>query len=139
LFSLGKSLVEYCYRVRLATHEPFRSFVRENGLGFYPLAADPSQLMSLMVKNAGIIPSLSSIVADDIGRHRQILFDILKSTWVACTAADDETLFPFRDGRTFSNQIRFDPYKTADCSTKLLYIILIWTKVGFDKKSFQII
>ena len=31
-FSLGKALVAYGHRVRLATHEPFRQFVRENSI-----------------------------------------------------------------------------------------------------------
>ncbi|CAF1105142.1 unnamed protein product [Rotaria sordida] len=93
--ALGQALRAIGHRVRLATHETFRSFVRGNGLEFYPLAGDPADLMSFMVKNAGIIPSLSSIIEGDVGRKRRSLANILASTWQACIADDDETNAPF--------------------------------------------
>ncbi|CAF3779665.1 unnamed protein product [Rotaria socialis] len=89
--ALGKALLACGHRVRIATHEVFRKFVRENGIEFYPLAGDPADLMSFMVKNAGIVPSISSIVAGDITKHRRIIADILASTWKACVEDDDET------------------------------------------------
>ncbi|CAF4845785.1 unnamed protein product, partial [Rotaria magnacalcarata] len=46
LRKLGQALRVIGHRVRLATHETFRSFVRGNGLEFYPLAGDPADLMS---------------------------------------------------------------------------------------------
>lgn len=48
-----------------------------------------------MVKNAGIIPSIDSIVAGDVGKKRRSLSEILRSTWHACIASDDETNAPF--------------------------------------------
>ncbi|CAF0850394.1 unnamed protein product [Adineta steineri] len=93
--ALGQALHAAGHRVRLATHEPFRSFVRGNGLEFYPLAGDPADLIAFMVKNSGVIPSMSSIVAGDITKKRQSLAEILASTWNACTANDDETSVPF--------------------------------------------
>ena len=47
--------------------------------------------MSFMVKNAGIIPSVSSIAAGDLTKNRHVLTEILASTWSACTFDDDET------------------------------------------------
>ncbi len=44
-----------------------------------------------MVKNSGIIPSVSSIAAGDLSENRHILTEILASTWRACTDDDDET------------------------------------------------
>ncbi|CAF1213213.1 unnamed protein product [Rotaria sordida] len=93
--ALGQRLHAAGHRVRLATHEIFRSFVRGNGLEFYPLAGDPADLMSFMVKNAGIIPSISSIIEGDVGKKRRSLADILESTWQACIADDDETKAAF--------------------------------------------
>ena len=90
-FRLGQTLRNIGHRVRLATHETFRKFVRGNALEFYPLAGDPAELMSFMVKNSGIIPSISSIAAGDLTKNRQILSEILESTWKACTMNDDET------------------------------------------------
>ncbi|CAF1290340.1 unnamed protein product [Adineta ricciae] len=112
--ALGKELLAVGHRVRLATHEVFRSFVRENGLEFYPLAGNPADLMSFMVKNAGIIPSMSSIVAGDVGKHRHILADILKSTWLACTANDDETSLPFTAEAIIANPPSFGHIHCAE-------------------------
>jgi hypothetical protein len=114
LFSLGQSLLAAGHRVRLATHESFRSFVRGNGLEFYPLAGDPADLMSFMVKNAGIIPSVSSIVAGDVSKHRHILADILASTWLACTAIDDETHLPFTAQAIIANPPSFGHVHCAE-------------------------
>ncbi len=100
--------------MRLATHESFRSFVHENGLEFYPLSGDPSELMTFMVKNDGIIPSLSSIVAGDISKHRRILSNILKSTWLACTANDDETFLPFTAEAIIANPPSFGHIHCAE-------------------------
>jgi UDP:flavonoid glycosyltransferase YjiC (YdhE family) len=94
--SLGQALLAAGHRVRLATHNTFRKFVRGNGLEFFPLAGDPADLMSFMVKNSGIIPSISSIAAGDLTKNRDVLTEILASTWRACTLEDDET------GQTFT-------------------------------------
>ncbi|CAF4327938.1 unnamed protein product, partial [Adineta steineri] len=51
--ALGQALRAVGHRVRIATHETFRSFVRGNSLEFYPLAGDPADLMSFMVKGYG--------------------------------------------------------------------------------------
>jgi sterol 3beta-glucosyltransferase len=47
--------------------------------------------MAFMVKNSGIIPSVSSIAAGDLTENRNVLTAILASTWRACTIEDDET------------------------------------------------
>jgi len=114
LLSLGQALLVAGHRVRLATHEAFRSFVRGNGLEFYPLAGDPSDLMSFMVKNAGIIPSMSSVVAGDVTKKRRTLADILASTWLACTAVDDETLIPFTAEAIIANPPSFGHIHCAE-------------------------
>jgi UDP:flavonoid glycosyltransferase YjiC (YdhE family) len=114
--ALGKALLRYGHRVRLATHEKFRSFVREHGLEFYPLAGDPADLMSFMVKNAGIVPSVSSIIAGDISKNRLIISEILQSTWKACTDVDDETGVPFVAEAIIANP---PSYGHIHCAQKL--------------------
>ncbi len=117
IFSLGQALHTVGHRVRLATHETFRSFVRGNGLEFYPLAGDPADLMSFMVKNAGIIPSMSSIIEGDVGKKRRSLADILASTWLACTENDDETGASFTAEAIIANPPSFGH---IHCAEKLM-------------------
>ncbi|KAJ3098704.1 hypothetical protein HDU97_003789 [Phlyctochytrium planicorne] len=88
--ALGKELMKYGHRVRLATHGIFRQFVTENGMEFYPLAGDPSELMAYMVKNPGLLPSIESMRAGDIGKKRKMIEAILESTYKACVSADPE-------------------------------------------------
>ncbi|CAF2766325.1 unnamed protein product [Rotaria sp. Silwood2] len=83
------------HHVRLATHEKFRKYVREHDLEFFPLAANPDDLMSFMVKNGDVVPSMSSIIEGDLRKHRRNISNILVSTWHACTENDDETSAPF--------------------------------------------
>jgi sterol 3beta-glucosyltransferase len=90
-FSLAQALRTVGHRARLATHETFRSFVRNNGIEFYPIAGDPADIMSFMIDNVSIIPSMKNIVDGNIDEKRRSLANILISTWHACTAPDDET------------------------------------------------
>ena len=114
--ALAKALLACGHRVRLATHETFRKFVRENGIEYYPLAGDPADLMSFMVKNAGIIPSVSSIVAGDIAKSRRVIAEILASTWKACVENDDETGAPFVAEAIIANP---PSYGHIHCAQKL--------------------
>lgn len=93
--SFGKTLRKAGHRVRLATHERFRSAVRKHGIEFYPIASNPDDLMSFMVKNGGVFPSFSSILEGDLKKKRQDVAAILQSTWKACIEPDDETGAPF--------------------------------------------
>lgn len=83
------------HRVRLATHERFRSSVRQQGLEFYPIASNPDDLMTFMVKNGGVFPTISSILEGDLKKKRRDISAILQSTWKACIEPDDETGAPF--------------------------------------------
>ncbi|CAF3903248.1 unnamed protein product, partial [Rotaria sp. Silwood1] len=114
--ALAKALLEHGHRVRLATHEVFRKFVRENGIEFYPLAGDPASLMSFMVKNAGIVPSVSSIVAGDVVKSRRVIAEILQSTWKACIEDDDETGVSFVAEAIIANP---PSYGHIHCAQKL--------------------
>jgi len=49
--ALGKQLTRDGHRVRIATHETFRSFVGDADLEFYNIGGDPQDLMSYMVKS----------------------------------------------------------------------------------------
>ncbi len=106
--ALGKELLKYGHRIRLATHETFRKFVLDSGLGFYPLGADPAELMAYAVKNPGLIPGIESIRAGDIGKRRQSIAEILTTCWDACIKPDDyEPFYPFVAQAIISNPVTF--------------------------------
>ncbi|UJR29456.1 hypothetical protein I4U23_010668 [Adineta vaga] len=103
----GKVLRAFGHRVRLATHEIFRSFVREHGLEFYPLAGNPAEFMSFMVKNAGIVPSVNTLMSGNVFEGRRMCHDVLYSTWAACISNDDETGASFRAEAIIANPVSF--------------------------------
>jgi hypothetical protein len=48
--ALGKALLKDGHRVRIASHETFRSFVLEAGLEFFSIGGNPQELMSYMTR-----------------------------------------------------------------------------------------
>lgn len=90
--ALGKVLREqYGHRVRLATHETFRDFVEQNGLEFFCIGGDPSQLMAFMVKNPGLMPGFDTLRSGDVGHRRGEIAKIVKGCWRSCIESGDGT------------------------------------------------
>ncbi|KAI4219514.1 MAG: hypothetical protein LQ349_008331, partial [Xanthoria aureola] len=89
---LGKLLKEeHGHRVRIATHPAFKTFVeKDSGLEFFSVGGDPAELMAFMVKNPGLIPSLSTVKAGEVGRKRDSMFEMFQGFWRACINATDE-------------------------------------------------
>lgn len=90
---IGKVLKEeYGHRVRIATHPAFRDFVeKDSGLEFFSVGGDPSELMAFMVKNPGLIPTIETVKAGDIGKRRAAMAEMFDGFWRACiNATDDE-------------------------------------------------
>ncbi|KAG6918563.1 hypothetical protein DXG01_013362 [Tephrocybe rancida] len=58
--ALGRRLLNDGHRIRIATHETFRSFVTDNGLEFFDIGGNPQDLMSYMVKSPKLISCLLS-------------------------------------------------------------------------------
>lgn len=102
--ALGKELLKHGHRVRLATHAAFKDFVNENGLEFFSIGGDPSELMAFMVKNPGLLPDLRAIRDGDIQRRRQEMKTIFSGCWRAC--------FEMGDG-TESPEISHEPWSEA--------------------------
>ena len=76
------------HRVRIATHPAFKDFVEnESGLEFFSVGGDPSELMAFMVKNPGLLPSLDTVMAGEIGRRRQAMYEMFQGFWRACINA----------------------------------------------------
>ncbi|TPX72913.1 undecaprenyldiphospho-muramoylpentapeptide beta-N-acetylglucosaminyltransferase [Spizellomyces sp. 'palustris'] len=112
--ALGKELKAFGHRVRLATHDTFKQFVRNAGLEFFPLAGDPAELMAYMVRNPGLLPGIASIMAGDVGKKRRMITQILASTWEACIAPDVETDTPFIPDAIISNPVTFGHIHCAE-------------------------
>ncbi|KAJ9155132.1 Glycosyltransferase family 1 protein [Pleurostoma richardsiae] len=90
---IGKILKEqYGHRVRIATHPAFKEFIeKDSGLEFFSVGGDPAELMAFMVKNPGMIPTLETVKAGDIGRRRAAMAEMFEGFWKACiNATDDE-------------------------------------------------
>ncbi|KAH7408766.1 putative glucosyl/glucuronosyl transferase [Phaeosphaeria sp. MPI-PUGE-AT-0046c] len=88
--ALGKILKDtYGHRVRLATHPNFKDFVQENGLEFFSIGGDPSQLMAFMVKNPGLMPGFNSIVRGDVSQRRRDVAEYIQGCWRSCYQAGD--------------------------------------------------
>lgn len=90
--ALGKVLKDrYHHRVRLATHEVFRSFVQDNGLEFFCIGGDPSELMAFMVRNPGLMPGFDTLRTGDVGKRRKEIFTMVRGCWRSCIEVGDGT------------------------------------------------
>ncbi|KIY46560.1 glycosyltransferase family 1 protein [Fistulina hepatica ATCC 64428] len=89
--ALGRRLKRDGHRLRIATHETFRSFVNENDLEFYDIGGDPRELMSYMVKNPGLVPGVDSLTNGDIGRKRTMLKQMMAGCWASCHSPCEKT------------------------------------------------
>lgn len=105
----GMRLKEDGHRVRLATHELFRSYILEKGLEFYPLAGDPKLLSEFMVKTGGSILPLSAELLKEIPKFHAMICDIVASSWKACLEPDplDESRKPFAADTIISNPVTY--------------------------------
>ena len=79
------------HRVRLATHPVFKDFVEENGLEFFSIGGDPSELMAFMVKNPGLMPGFDTMRRGDIGKRRKEIGTMIRGCWRSCIEAGDGT------------------------------------------------
>jgi hypothetical protein len=105
--ALGNELQRDGHRVRLATHNTFRDFVKESGLEFYPIGGDPTELMAYMVKNPGLIPSMKSLRAGDVQKKRKMVSEILIGCWNSCIDADPDSKVPFVANAIIANPPSF--------------------------------
>ena len=113
--ALGKTLKStYGHRVRLATHPTFKGFVEENGLEFFSIGGDPSELMAFMVKNPGLMPGLDSLKSGDVGKRRKGMEEIVLGCWRSCIEAGDGLGAPPR--RESSESLGFEGGINMDMS-----------------------
>ncbi|OQV08036.1 hypothetical protein CLAIMM_12365 isoform 2 [Cladophialophora immunda] len=120
--ALGKVLKDtYGHRVRLATHPSFQDFVQENGLEFFSIGGDPSQLMAFMVRNPRLMPGFRSLLSGDVGQRRRDVAEYIQGCWRSCyqtgdgmgVRATDDDLSEISDDDA-SSEIIARPF-VADC------------------------
>ncbi|EEY62346.1 sterol 3-beta-glucosyltransferase, putative [Phytophthora infestans T30-4] len=93
------------HRVRLATHAVYREFVMTHGVEFYPLGGDPKELAAYMVKTGGhLIPTKIETLTTDVPRNREMINEIVLSTWPAVSDADPDGGGPGVPGPPFRAQ-----------------------------------
>ena len=117
---------KYGHRVRIATHPAFKKFVEDEiGLEFFSIGGDPSELMSFMVRNPGLIPSFETLTSGEVGRRREQMFEMFNGFWRACiNTTDDERdkanlkllgrKSPFVADAIIANPVSFAPYHCAE-------------------------
>lgn len=127
--ALGNELQKSGHRVRLATHDVFRDFVTGCGLEFYPIGGDPNELMSYMVKNPGLIPSMKSMQAGEITKKRAMVREMLEGCWDSCIQPDQVTGAPFVADAIIANPPSFAHVHCAQalCIPVHLMFTMPWT------------
>ncbi|GMF13913.1 unnamed protein product [Phytophthora lilii] len=103
--AIAQRLQQDGHRVRLATHAVYRDFVMSHGVEFYPLGGDPKELAAYMVKTGGhLIPTKLKTLTKDVPRNREMISEIIFSTWPAVSDADPDGGGPGVPGPPFRAQ-----------------------------------
>eukprot|EP00644_Phytophthora_capsici_P005860 jgi/Phyca11/98352/e_gw1.2.268.1 len=103
--AIAQRLQQDGHRLRLATHAIYRDFVMSHGVEFYPLGGDPKELAAFMVKTGGnLIPTKIETLTKDVPRNKEIIKEIVHSTWPAVTKPDPDGCGAGVPGRPFQAQ-----------------------------------
>ncbi|KAL2755788.1 glycosyltransferase family 1 protein [Sodiomyces alcalophilus JCM 7366] len=94
--ALGKVLLTYGHRVRVATHPTFQQFVEDNGLEFFSIGGDPAQLMAFMVRHPGLMPGFDALKSGEVSERRKGIRDMLLGCWRSCIEAGNGHGAPYR-------------------------------------------
>ncbi|RAL14296.1 sterol glucosyltransferase [Aspergillus homomorphus CBS 101889] len=121
--ALGSRLQKDGHRVRIATHGTFKDFVQQAKLEFFSIGGDPEDLMSFMVKNPGIIPKMTTILSDEIGRKRKMIATMLNGCWHSCIDPDLESGHPFVADAIIANPPSFAHIHCAQALSVPLHIM----------------
>ncbi|CAK0786710.1 hypothetical protein CVIRNUC_009924 [Coccomyxa viridis] len=124
--AVGLRLKDYGHRVRLATHEPHRSFVEQFGLEFYPLGGDPQILADFAVQSKGVFPR----GLGQVSKLRQQIKAYVAGQLDACTQPDPQNpKAQFRADALIANPIGYAHIHVADALGIPLHILFTmpWT------------
>eukprot|EP01116_Phalansterium_solitarium_P017027 TRINITY_DN4099_c0_g1_i1.p1 TRINITY_DN4099_c0_g1~~TRINITY_DN4099_c0_g1_i1.p1 ORF type:complete len:1259 (+),score=483.00 TRINITY_DN4099_c0_g1_i1:314-3778(+) len=83
--ALALGLQKAGHTVTIATHEAFRDFVGQYGLGFANIGGDPRLLIELSVNNGMFTPKFMKVA---LAQFRGFVDELLKNSFVACQGCD---------------------------------------------------
>jgi UDP:flavonoid glycosyltransferase YjiC (YdhE family) len=129
--ALAEELLKDGHRVRLATHSVFKDFVKKSNtnIGFYPIGGDPKDLMSYMVRNPGLLPSMKAVRAGEISTKRKMVAEILEGAWKSCISPDPDSAEPFVADAIIANPPSFAHLHCAQALSVPLHMMFTmpWT------------
>ncbi|KFY22704.1 hypothetical protein V493_06383 [Pseudogymnoascus sp. VKM F-4281 (FW-2241)] len=130
--ALGNELQRSGHRVRLATHDTFKSFVTDAKLEFFPIGGDPAALMAYMVKNPGLLPSMDALRSGEIPKKRAMMREMMEGCWSSCIEADKDSGKPFVADAIIANPPSFAHIHCAEALGIPLHIMFTmpWTATG---------
>ena len=117
------------HNVRLATHPKFESFVEKTGIEFFSIGGDPAELMDFMVKNAGLLPSVESLLSGEVGRKRQFMGEIAESCWRSCIDPCAKTGRPFVADAIIANPPSFAHIHCAERLAIPLHLMFTYVRI----------
>lgn len=83
--ALGKGLMKYNYKVRIATHAEFGPWIKEHGMEFREIAGDPTQLMKIMIDHGMLSVAF---IREATTKFRSWIDELLSTAWDACQGTD---------------------------------------------------
>jgi UDP:flavonoid glycosyltransferase YjiC (YdhE family) len=127
--ALGNRLLKDGHRIRLASHDLFADSARASGIDFFPVGGDPADLMAYMVKNPGLLPSMTSLLKGDVRKNRAMIAGMLQCFWRSCVDRDPVTGKPFVADAIIANPPSFAHVHCAEAAGIPLHMVFTmpWT------------
>ncbi|KAJ5303312.1 glycosyltransferase family 1 protein [Penicillium atrosanguineum] len=127
--ALGSRMLKDGHRIRLASHDLFADSTRASGIDFFPVGGDPADLMAYMVKNPGLLPSMTSLLKGDVQRNRAMIAGMLQRFWRSCVDRDPVTGKPFVADAIIANPPSFAHIHCAEAAGIPLHMVFTmpWT------------
>lgn len=99
------------------------SIVRNAGLAFYSIGVEPPELDAYMVRNPGLISSMTSLRAGNIQRKRVMISGLLYGCESSCVEPDLVMSEPFVADAIISNPLSFAHVHCAQALGIPVYVI----------------
>lgn len=105
--TLGYALSNDGHRIRISSHDGFRSIADQHGLEFFPIGGVPAEFKTYMVSPARLNSYLAPTTAGPVARKRLVYEETLERLWESCIAPDPTTDRPFVADAIIANPASF--------------------------------